>query len=89
MFPTNWRSGHRSNNNSTRQKESNELINLTIFNYILNIVNLQKATGGANAVLVKITNNNQNGIKLVSAPLENLGRIRDEILASPGNQVLS
>ena len=48
---------------------------------------LQKATGGANAILVKITNNNQNGFKLVSAPLENLDKIRDEILASPGNQV--
>lgn len=50
---------------------------------------LQKATGGANAILVKITNNNQNGIKLVSAPLENLDKIRDEILASPGNQVFN
>ena len=36
---------------------------------------LQEATGGTNAILVKITNNNQNGIKLVSAPLENLGQI--------------
>lgn len=50
---------------------------------------LQAATGGANAILVKITNNNQNGIKLVSAPLENLDKIRDEILASPGNQIFS
>ena len=50
---------------------------------------LQEATGGTNAILVKITNNNQNGIKLVSAPLENLDKIRDEILASPGNQEFS
>lgn len=50
---------------------------------------LQAATGGANAILVKITNNNQNGIKLISAPLENLDKIRDEILAYPGNQVFS
>lgn len=50
---------------------------------------LQTATGGTNAILVKITNNNQNGIKLVSAPLENLEKIRDEILASPGNQVFN
>lgn len=50
---------------------------------------LQEATGGTNAILVKITNNNQNGIKLVSAPLENLDKIRDEILASPGNQVFN
>lgn len=50
---------------------------------------LQKATGKTNAVLVKITNNNQNGIKLVSAPLENLDKIRDEILATPGNEVFN
>ena len=50
---------------------------------------LQTATGGANAILVKITNNNQNGIKLVSVPLENLDKIRDEILAFPGNQVFN
>lgn len=50
---------------------------------------LQEATGGANAILVKITNNNQNGIKLVSAPLENLDKIRDEILATPGNEVFN
>lgn len=50
---------------------------------------LQTATGGKNAILVKITNNNQNGIKLISAPLENLDKIRDEILASPGNQTFS
>lgn len=50
---------------------------------------LQTATGGTNAILVKITNNNQNGIKLVAAPLENLDKIRDEILASPGNQVFN
>lgn len=50
---------------------------------------LQTATEGTNAILVKITNNNQNGIKLVSAPLENLDKIRDEILASPGNQVFN
>lgn len=50
---------------------------------------LQTATGGTNAILVKITNNNQNGVKLVSAPLENLDKIRDEILASPGNQIFS
>ena len=50
---------------------------------------LQTATGGTNAILVKITNNNQNGIKLVSAPLENLDTIRDEILASPGNQAFN
>lgn len=50
---------------------------------------LQTATGGPNAILIKIANNNQNGIKLVSAPLENLDKIRDEILASPGNQIFS
>lgn len=50
---------------------------------------LQKATGGTNAILIKITNNNQNGIKLVAAPLENLDKIRDEILASPGNQIFN
>lgn len=50
---------------------------------------LQEATGGTNAILVKITNNNQNGIKLISVPLENLDKIRDEILASPGNQVFN
>lgn len=50
---------------------------------------LKTATGGANAILVKITNNNQNGIKLVSVPLENLDKIRDEILANPGNQAFS
>lgn len=50
---------------------------------------LQEATGKTNAVLVKITNNNQNGIKLVSAPLENLDKIRDEILATPGNEVFN
>lgn len=50
---------------------------------------LQTATGGENAILVKITNNNQNGIKLVSVPLKNLDDIRDEILASPGNQVFN
>lgn len=50
---------------------------------------LQEATGKTNAILVKITNNNQNGIKLVSAPLENLDKIRDEILATPGNEVFN
>lgn len=50
---------------------------------------LKTATGGTNAILVKITNNNQNGIKLESAPLENLDKIRDEILATPGNQVFN
>ena len=50
---------------------------------------LQTATGGTNAILVKITNNNQNGVKLISAPLENLDKIRDEILASPGNQTFN
>nr|DAW09067.1 MAG TPA: Major capsid protein [Microviridae sp.] len=50
---------------------------------------LKEATGGTNAILVKITNNNQNGIKLVSVPLENLDKIRDEILTSPGNQVFN
>lgn len=48
---------------------------------------IQTATKGTNAILVKITNNNQNGVKLVSAPLENLDKIRDEILSTPGNQV--
>lgn len=50
---------------------------------------IKEATGGTNAVLVKITNNNQNGIKLVSARLENLDTIRDEILATPGNKVFN
>ena len=50
---------------------------------------LKTATGGTNAVLVKITNNNQNGVKLVSVPLENLDKIGDEILASPGNEVFN
>lgn len=50
---------------------------------------LNTATEGPNAILVKITNNNQNGIRLVSAPLENLDKIRDEILACPGNQAFN
>ena len=49
---------------------------------------IETATGGPNAILVKIANNNQNGIKLVAAPLENLDKIRDEILATPGNPYL-
>ena len=36
---------------------------------------LEKATGGPGAILVKITNNKQNGIKLVPAPLENLYKL--------------
>ena len=54
---------------------------------IITLDKLETATGGPNAILVKITNNNQNGIKLVSASLGNLDKIRDEILAHPGNQV--
>lgn len=50
---------------------------------------IKEATGGTNAILTKIENNNQNGVKLVSVPLENLDKIRDEILATPGNQVFS
>ena len=43
---------------------------------------LQTTTGAVNAILTKIQNPNQNGIKLVKAPLENLDKIRDEILAT-------
>lgn len=47
---------------------------------------LQTATGAINAIFTKIQNPNQNGIKLISAPLENLDKIRDEILTKPGNE---
>ena len=56
---------------------------------LITLDKLNEATGGANAILVKITNDKQNGIKLISAPLTNLDKIRDEILASPGNQIFN
>ena len=46
---------------------------------------IESATGAPNAILTKVQNPNQNGIILVKTPLENLDKIRDEILASPGN----
>ena len=40
---------------------------------------LQKATGGANAILTKIQNPYQNGVTLEAGPLEGLEKIRDRI----------
>ena len=47
---------------------------------------LQAATGGPNAILVKITNNNQNGIRLISVPLEEPSFINQRLIGLRRNQ---
>ena len=49
---------------------------------------LQSVTEGTNAILTKIQNPNQNGVKLEAGPLEGLEKIRDTILQTPGNQAV-
>ena len=71
--------------NGIRQAYISELAT-TLTTSTVTLDKLKTATGAVNAILTKVQNPNQNGVTLVSAPLENLDKIRDEILAKQGNE---
>lgn len=50
MLPRNERGSHRLNNNYTRQKQTNELINFAILNDIISTVNLNNKTTRINSI---------------------------------------
>lgn len=74
--------------NGTKQIHAKELAT-TLTGPTITLDKLQDATGGTNAILTKIQNPNQNGVTLEASPLENLEILRDTILQTPGNQVLT
>ena len=50
MRPGNGRGRHGQNDNNTRQKQTNKFVNLTIFNNVLNTVNLNNETAIRNFI---------------------------------------